>query len=87
MLDLPFDVSEAEIKKQYRKKSLMIHPDKFKHERGVEVSLIQARPSPGLLPVSSPSCLASSPTQLGLRLAQEGLSNLNPRLLTSTQDC
>ena len=39
VLDLPFDVSESEIKKQYRKKSLMIHPDKFKHERGVEVSL------------------------------------------------
>ncbi|KAL7417104.1 hypothetical protein BDY24DRAFT_376690 [Mrakia frigida] len=36
VLDLPFDVSESEIKKQYRKKSLMIHPDKFKHERGVE---------------------------------------------------
>ncbi|KAK8865656.1 hypothetical protein IAR55_000801 [Kwoniella newhampshirensis] len=36
ILDLPILATEAEIKKQYRKKSLLIHPDKFKHERGLE---------------------------------------------------
>lgn len=38
MLDLPAFATESEVKKQYRKKSLMIHPDKFKHEQGHEVS-------------------------------------------------
>ncbi|OCF56674.1 chaperone regulator [Kwoniella mangroviensis CBS 10435] len=36
ILDLPITATEAEIKKQYRKKSLLIHPDKFKHEKGLE---------------------------------------------------
>ncbi|CDZ96559.1 Predicted molecular chaperone (DnaJ superfamily) [Phaffia rhodozyma] len=36
VLDLPFNATENDVKKQYRKKSLLIHPDKFKHERGVE---------------------------------------------------
>jgi len=31
--------AEADVKKQYRKKSLMIHPDKFKHDDGPEVGL------------------------------------------------
>jgi DnaJ-class molecular chaperone len=39
ILDLPISATESEIKKQYRKKSLMIHPDKFKHEKGLEVRL------------------------------------------------
>lgn len=38
ILDLPINATDADIKKQYRKKSLMIHPDKFKHEHGMEVS-------------------------------------------------
>jgi DnaJ family protein C protein 8 len=38
VLDLPAFATESEVKKQYRKKSLMIHPDKFKHEQGHEVS-------------------------------------------------
>ena len=37
ILDLPVGATENEIKKQYRKKSLLIHPDKYKHERGLEV--------------------------------------------------
>jgi len=37
ILDLPFGATDTEIKKQYRKKSLMIHPDKFQHENGMEV--------------------------------------------------
>ncbi|KAJ9115662.1 hypothetical protein QFC20_000989 [Naganishia adeliensis] len=36
ILDLPVGASDTEIKKQYRKKSLLIHPDKFKHARGLE---------------------------------------------------
>ncbi|ORX34103.1 hypothetical protein BD324DRAFT_636625 [Kockovaella imperatae] len=36
ILDLPAFATEAEVKKQYRKKSLLIHPDKFKHENGLE---------------------------------------------------
>ncbi|RSH86241.1 uncharacterized protein EHS24_004479 [Apiotrichum porosum] len=36
VLDLPAFATESEVKKQYRKKSLMIHPDKFKHEQGHE---------------------------------------------------
>ena len=30
--------TDTDVKRQYRKKSLMIHPDKFKHENGLEVS-------------------------------------------------
>jgi curved DNA-binding protein CbpA len=37
VLDLPFTATEGDVKRTYRKKSLLIHPDKFKHERGVEV--------------------------------------------------
>ncbi|KIR67486.1 chaperone regulator [Cryptococcus bacillisporus CA1873] len=36
ILDLPLSASETDVKKQYRKKSLLIHPDKFKHEKGLE---------------------------------------------------
>ncbi|KAH8090736.1 hypothetical protein HD553DRAFT_303230 [Filobasidium floriforme] len=36
ILDLGINATENEIKKQYRKKSLLIHPDKFKHPRGIE---------------------------------------------------
>ncbi|KAL7423698.1 DnaJ subfamily C member 8 [Cryptotrichosporon argae] len=36
ILDLPWTATESEIKKAYRKKSLLIHPDKFKHEHGEE---------------------------------------------------
>ncbi|WVN85566.1 uncharacterized protein L203_100714 [Cryptococcus depauperatus CBS 7841] len=36
VLDLPLSASESDVKKQYRRKSLLIHPDKFKHERGPE---------------------------------------------------
>jgi hypothetical protein len=39
ILDLPVGATENEVKKQYRKKSLLIHPDKYKHERGLEVCL------------------------------------------------
>jgi DnaJ family protein C protein 8 len=38
VLDVPFGATESEVKKKYRKISLMIHPDKFKHENGPEVS-------------------------------------------------
>ncbi|EIW72847.1 chaperone regulator [Tremella mesenterica] len=31
ILDLPVSATAAEVKKQYRKKSLLIHPDKFTH--------------------------------------------------------
>jgi DnaJ family protein C protein 8 len=37
ILDLPVGAPENDVKKQYRKKSLLIHPDKYKHERGIEV--------------------------------------------------
>lgn len=43
ILDLPVSATEAEIKRQYRKKSLLIHPDKFKHEQGMEVSGCELR--------------------------------------------
>ncbi|GAA95346.1 uncharacterized protein L969DRAFT_15182 [Mixia osmundae IAM 14324] len=39
ILDLPMDpgrVTDDDIRKTYRKKSLMIHPDKFKHPQGIE---------------------------------------------------
>ncbi|OXH39444.1 chaperone regulator [Cryptococcus neoformans] len=36
ILDLPLSATETDVKKQYRKKSLLIHPDKFKHEKGLE---------------------------------------------------
>lgn len=39
ILDLGINATENEIKKQYRRKSLLIHPDKFKHPRGIEVGL------------------------------------------------
>lgn len=39
VLDLKPNATDNEIKKQYRKKSLLIHPDKFKHPKGIEVSL------------------------------------------------
>ena len=32
-LDLPFDATEADVKRQYRKVSLMVHPDKCKHPK------------------------------------------------------
>jgi len=37
ILDLPVGASENDVKKQYRKKSLLIHPDKYKNDRGIEV--------------------------------------------------
>lgn len=40
ILDLPVGASDNEVKKQYRKKSLLIHPDKFKHPRGIEVRFV-----------------------------------------------
>jgi DnaJ family protein C protein 8 len=36
VLDIPAFATESEVKKTYRKKSLLIHPDKFKHEQGPE---------------------------------------------------
>lgn len=42
VLDLPAFATDTEVKKQYRKKSLLIHPDKFKHEQGPEVSELAA---------------------------------------------
>ncbi|KAL1405161.1 DnaJ subfamily C member 8 [Vanrija albida] len=36
ILDLPIFAEDSVVKKTYRKKSLLIHPDKFKHERGDE---------------------------------------------------
>ncbi|WOO85696.1 J domain-containing protein spf31 [Vanrija pseudolonga] len=36
ILDLPIFADDSTVKKTYRKKSLLIHPDKFKHERGDE---------------------------------------------------
>ncbi|KAJ9125248.1 hypothetical protein QFC22_000203 [Naganishia vaughanmartiniae] len=36
ILDLPVGATDNEVKKQYRKKSLLIHPDKYKHDRGLE---------------------------------------------------
>ena len=40
ILDVPYTATETEIKKTFRKKSLLIHPDKFQHERGPEVSCL-----------------------------------------------
>ncbi|KAI9634503.1 uncharacterized protein MKK02DRAFT_38034 [Dioszegia hungarica] len=36
VLDVPFGATETEVKRKFRKTSLMIHPDKFKHENGPE---------------------------------------------------
>ncbi|CAD6582631.1 MAG: hypothetical protein TREMPRED_003334 [Tremellales sp. Tagirdzhanova-0007] len=36
ILDLPMTANKADVIRQYRKKSLMIHPDKFKHDDGPE---------------------------------------------------
>jgi DnaJ family protein C protein 8 len=49
ILDLPVSATEADVKKQYRKKSLMIHPDKFKHDQGPDVSSV-----PLVIPVYFP---------------------------------
>lgn len=57
VLDVPAFATESEVKKTYRKKSLLIHPDKFKHEQGPEVS------GAGL-------CRPELTT--GIRLAEEG---------------
>ncbi|KAL5709077.1 hypothetical protein ACHQM5_019803 [Ranunculus cassubicifolius] len=35
-LNLPFDSTPEEVKKQYRKLSLLVHPDKCKHEKAKE---------------------------------------------------
>ncbi|BEI87122.1 hypothetical protein CcaverHIS002_0704680 [Cutaneotrichosporon cavernicola] len=35
-LDIDAFATDAEVKKAYRKKSLLIHPDKFQHEQGPE---------------------------------------------------
>ena len=43
ILDLPVTANESEIKRQYRRKSLMIHPDKFKHDNGLEVGDSRSR--------------------------------------------
>lgn len=40
ILDLPFPCTEADVKKRFRKISLLIHPDKFKHEQGSDVSTL-----------------------------------------------
>lgn len=50
VLDIPVSATEADIKKTYRKKSLLIHPDKFKHEQGPEVGAAQAPLTPGIRP-------------------------------------
>ncbi|KLT45611.1 DnaJ-domain-containing protein [Cutaneotrichosporon oleaginosum] len=36
VLDIHAFATDSEVKKTYRKKSLLIHPDKFKHEQGPE---------------------------------------------------
>ncbi|GMK60099.1 hypothetical protein CspeluHIS016_0903160 [Cutaneotrichosporon spelunceum] len=36
VLDIHAFATESEVKKTYRKKSLLIHPDKFQHEQGPE---------------------------------------------------
>lgn len=38
VLDITYTATEADVKRQYRKKALLIHPDKFKHENVDEVS-------------------------------------------------
>lgn len=38
VLDVPYTATEADVKRQYRRKALLIHPDKFKHEHVEEVS-------------------------------------------------
>jgi len=40
VLDISYLALEADIKRHYRKKSLLIHPDKFKHEHGDEVRVL-----------------------------------------------
>lgn len=42
VLDISYTATEADVKKHYRKKAILIHPDKFfvKHENGDEVSVV-----------------------------------------------
>ena len=39
VLDITYTATEADVKRLFRKKSLLIHPDKFKHENAEEVSI------------------------------------------------
>lgn len=43
ILDLPFGATDSDVKKQYRKKSLLIHPDKCNHPQAQDVSLLLLR--------------------------------------------
>lgn len=49
MLEVPLEADDKEINKIYRKKSLLIHPDKVKHERAVEAFDLLKKASSHLL--------------------------------------
>jgi len=49
ILDVPMEADPKEITKVYRKKSLLIHPDKVKHERAVEAFDLLKKASTHLL--------------------------------------
>ncbi|ORY28591.1 DnaJ domain-containing protein [Naematelia encephala] len=36
VLDVPYGCTDTDVKKSFRKKSLLIHPDKYKHPQGEE---------------------------------------------------
>lgn len=40
VMDIPHTSTDSEIKSSYRKKSVLIHPDKCKHEKAEEVSSV-----------------------------------------------
>ncbi|CAK9782223.1 unnamed protein product [Cutaneotrichosporon oleaginosum] len=45
VLDIHAFATDSEVKKTYRKKSLLIHPDKFKHEQGPEAEGMLSDPA------------------------------------------
>lgn len=49
VLEVPLEADDKEINKIYRKKSLLIHPDKVKHERAVEAFDLLKKASSHLL--------------------------------------
>ncbi|KAK0560807.1 DnaJ subfamily C member 8 [Tilletia horrida] len=49
VLDVPMEADSKEITKVYRKKSLLLHPDKVKHERAVEAFDLLKKASTHLL--------------------------------------
>ncbi len=67
VLDIPAFATESEVKKTYRKKSLLIHPDKFKHEQGPEAFDLLKKVSSSVMMVANARRRACCRTRLSAR--------------------